>query len=62
LSVIYQRNIRPENPMNKLVTATDPILSATLADNLAAYAEQAEGAFEANTKRAMQSDQRLFAA
>src|ERR1700690_3054867 len=44
------------------MTRTDLALPDTLADNLSEYADQAAGAFEPNTKRAMLSDQRLFGA
>jgi site-specific recombinase XerD len=46
--------------MSLLPTTTDLALPNSYADNLTEYAEQAEGAFERNTTRAMLSDQRLF--
>lgn len=45
-----------------LLPSTDLTLPNSYADNLTEYEEQAKGAFERNTTRAMLSDQRLFAA
>ncbi len=47
---------------NALANRPKAAASTALADNLAAYAAQAEGAFSPNTLRAMLADQRVFGA
>jgi hypothetical protein len=51
-----------DDPLMSPTPATDLAPPNSYADNLATYGEQAEGAFERNTTRAMLSDQRLFGA